>query len=330
MYCIQTKAVKTIQLCLRTAVPSLSGTRDRFCGRRPFFHGPRVGGWFRDDSMERHVLCTLFPLLLYQLHLRGSGIRSQRLGTPAVQEVGSLQSSCPWGWGRGWETRSKHVEKSTGCRWRWTPLSICALPSLRLQNVSEAKEQGSEWKWSHLQKNSHRSRFWILWILLILLRSIVFPKRLATSLYSCVWLCNGISWKEKMALCYRGSSPPLRWAGGHWVLPSPGRAARCSRSPSVAAWGWPRSHRCNLEQKRQNNILEADYNHGQRLRHFLPSWIIMWQKQYSVVLGFFILKHLLNIGLCATFLGAALRNLMGNFKNDIISILFSCICQSFF
>ena len=29
----------------------------------------------------------------------------------------------------------------------------------RLQKVSEAKEQGSEWKWSHLQKNSHKSRF---------------------------------------------------------------------------------------------------------------------------------------------------------------------------
>lgn len=31
----------------------------------------------------------------------------------------------------------------------------------------------------------------------------------------------------------------------------------------------------------------------------------------------------LNTGLCATFLGAVLRNLMGNFKNDIILILFS-------
>ena len=30
MYCIQTKVVKTIQLWIRTAVPSLSGTRDRF------------------------------------------------------------------------------------------------------------------------------------------------------------------------------------------------------------------------------------------------------------------------------------------------------------
>lgn len=138
------------------------------------------------------------------------------------------------------------------------------------------KSQGPR---SHLQKNSHKSRFWILWILLILLRSIVFPKRLATSLYSCVWVCKGISWKEKVAPCYPGPGPPPPQAGGRWVLPLPGRAAQCSRSPSEAAWGWPHSHRCNLGQKRQNDILEADYNHCQWLRHFLPSWIIMWQKQ---------------------------------------------------
>ena len=28
------------------AVPNLSGTKDRFCGRQ-FFHGPGDGGWFR-------------------------------------------------------------------------------------------------------------------------------------------------------------------------------------------------------------------------------------------------------------------------------------------
>ena len=31
-----------------------------------------------------HLLCPLFLLLLYQLHLRSSGIRFQRLGTPAI------------------------------------------------------------------------------------------------------------------------------------------------------------------------------------------------------------------------------------------------------
>ena len=32
-----------------------------------------------------HLLCILFPLLLHQLNLRSSGIRSQMLGTPALE-----------------------------------------------------------------------------------------------------------------------------------------------------------------------------------------------------------------------------------------------------
>ena len=49
---------------LRTAVPNLFDTRDQFC-RRQFFHRPRKGGWFRDDSRALHLLCTLFLLLLH-------------------------------------------------------------------------------------------------------------------------------------------------------------------------------------------------------------------------------------------------------------------------
>ena len=52
---------------------------------RQFFH--RWGrGWrcFRDDSRALHLLCTLFLLLSHQLHLRSSGIRSQKSGTPTV------------------------------------------------------------------------------------------------------------------------------------------------------------------------------------------------------------------------------------------------------
>ena len=41
-------------------------------------------GWFRDDSSTLHVLCTLFLLLLHQLHLRSSGLRSWMSGTPAL------------------------------------------------------------------------------------------------------------------------------------------------------------------------------------------------------------------------------------------------------
>ena len=42
--------------------------------------GAMVSGWFRCIT----ILCTL--LLLHQLHLRSSGIRSQRLGVPALKE----------------------------------------------------------------------------------------------------------------------------------------------------------------------------------------------------------------------------------------------------
>ena len=42
-------------------------------------------GWFQDDSSTLYLLCTSFLLLLCQLHLRSSGIRSWRLGTVALE-----------------------------------------------------------------------------------------------------------------------------------------------------------------------------------------------------------------------------------------------------
>ena len=41
-------------------------------------------GWFADDSSVLRLLCTLSLLLLHQLPLGSTGIRSQRLGTPAL------------------------------------------------------------------------------------------------------------------------------------------------------------------------------------------------------------------------------------------------------
>ena len=38
-------------------------------------------------SSTLHLLCTLFLLLLRQLHLRSPGTRSQRLGTPELEDV---------------------------------------------------------------------------------------------------------------------------------------------------------------------------------------------------------------------------------------------------
>ena len=45
-----------------------------------------VGGgwWFQDDSSALQLLCTLFLLLMHQLYLRSSGIRSWRLRTPGL------------------------------------------------------------------------------------------------------------------------------------------------------------------------------------------------------------------------------------------------------
>ena len=93
-------------LGFRPGVPNLFGSWDQFRGRH-LFHGLRVGegvgqGWFGDDSSTLHGLCTLF-LLLHQLHLRSSGIRSWSLGTPASgyskqmgQEVDTLCEEIGW------------------------------------------------------------------------------------------------------------------------------------------------------------------------------------------------------------------------------------------
>ena len=60
--------------------PNLFGPRDLFSGRQ-FFHGPGMWRWFWNDSSALHLLCTLFLLLLHQVHLKSSGIRSWMLGT---------------------------------------------------------------------------------------------------------------------------------------------------------------------------------------------------------------------------------------------------------
>ena len=50
-----------------------------------FFPQTRAGGgWFGDDSSALCLLCSIFLLLLHQLHLGSSGIRLQKLGTPAL------------------------------------------------------------------------------------------------------------------------------------------------------------------------------------------------------------------------------------------------------
>ena len=75
---ILTSSFPYMSIPLKQWFPAFSGTRDQFHGRQ-FFHRwgveEMVSGWFKCITL----LCTLFLLLLlllYQLHLRLSGIRS--------------------------------------------------------------------------------------------------------------------------------------------------------------------------------------------------------------------------------------------------------------
>ena len=55
-----------------------------------------VGGWFGDDSRALHLLCTLFLLLLPQLHLRSSSVRLERLGTLGPGVCGQTPHHTHW------------------------------------------------------------------------------------------------------------------------------------------------------------------------------------------------------------------------------------------
>ena len=51
--------------------------------------GSQSQTWLSDWTELAHLLCTLFLLLLHQLHLRSSRIKSQRLGIPDLQGAGN-------------------------------------------------------------------------------------------------------------------------------------------------------------------------------------------------------------------------------------------------
>ena len=64
-------------------------------------HGVVVGCvcvcWlFWEDSGALHVLYTLFPLLVHQLHLRPSDLRYQRLGIPVLGNSGKCSLWSSW------------------------------------------------------------------------------------------------------------------------------------------------------------------------------------------------------------------------------------------
>ena len=75
-----------LYMFFRAVVPNLFGTRDQVHRRHVFPMDWSNEGWFGDDSNALHLLCTLFLLLLHQLHLISSGIRSWRFRTPALEK----------------------------------------------------------------------------------------------------------------------------------------------------------------------------------------------------------------------------------------------------
>ena len=80
-------------LLFKTVVPNLFGNRDEFQFVKDNFSTDCdvVGGkQFGDGSSALHLLCTLYLLLLHQLYLRSSGIRSQRSGIPGLKAVNLL------------------------------------------------------------------------------------------------------------------------------------------------------------------------------------------------------------------------------------------------
>ena len=82
VYCVVSSEQNSVSY--RAAVPNLFGTRNQFHGRQ-FFFFPRTAWGRGDDSSPLHLFFTLFLLLLHQLHLRSSGVISQRLGTPDLK-----------------------------------------------------------------------------------------------------------------------------------------------------------------------------------------------------------------------------------------------------
>ena len=72
----------------KPVVPNLFGTRDWFFWRQIFYslgaEWGMVWGWFKGITFTAHFI--VFLLLLYQLLLKSSGIRSQSLGTPALKD----------------------------------------------------------------------------------------------------------------------------------------------------------------------------------------------------------------------------------------------------
>ena len=82
-----------------------------------FSMGQWGGWWFGDDSSASHLLCILFLLLLHQLHLRSSGIGSQKFGDPGFTQYRSDRLAF---WRTDWV---RHYRLVTVKNWGWLTLS---------------------------------------------------------------------------------------------------------------------------------------------------------------------------------------------------------------
>ena len=112
------------------------------------------GWWFRDDQSTLCLLCILFLLLSHQLHLRSSGIRIQRLGTPALEKQWlknpGRRGKLEWAWfGRDWNLGSRVSH-------RWVAASPASLrKQVRMSVRPEMTNKTREW---HGQVYSENSR----------------------------------------------------------------------------------------------------------------------------------------------------------------------------
>ena len=99
-----------------------------------------VRGWFGKDSSAFCILGTSFLLVLHQLHLRSSGIRSQRLGTPTLRVS---DSPC---------LDSQVFSGHRGCQPPWVdgkPRSLFSAPQRMANGHSNAppvRMRASEWR----------------------------------------------------------------------------------------------------------------------------------------------------------------------------------------
>ena len=79
-------------------------------------------GWLWDGSNALHLLCTLFLLVWHYLHLRSPGIRSRRLGAPALLDCedflgrsNNLDVFFALFWVSTWETEKREGGCCEGC-----------------------------------------------------------------------------------------------------------------------------------------------------------------------------------------------------------------------